>query len=45
VFPDFVVQTIRRNDGQSGFKVPPRRWKVERTSGWLTQYRRLVRDY
>lgn len=23
----------------------PRRWVVERTFGWLTRWRRLVRDY
>ncbi len=23
----------------------PRRWVVERTFGWLTKFRRLVRDY
>ena len=23
----------------------PRRWVVERSFGWLTRYRRLVRDY
>jgi putative transposase len=44
-FLDFVVQVIRRNDDQAGFKVLPRRWVVERTFGWLTRYRRLVRDY
>jgi transposase len=28
-----------------GFHVLPRRWVVERSLGWLMQYRRLVRDY
>ena len=42
-FLDFVVEIVRRSD--AGFKVLPRRWVVERTFGWLTRYRRLVRDY
>jgi len=29
----------------SGFRPLPRRWVVERSFGWLTRYRRLVRDY
>src|SRR5689334_25373672 len=29
----------------SGFVVLPRRWVVERTFGWLSRHRRLVRDY
>jgi putative transposase len=28
-----------------GFVVLPRRWVVERTFAWLTQCRRLTRDY
>jgi putative transposase len=31
--------------GEPGFKVLPRRWVVERTFGWMTRWRRLVRDY
>ncbi len=42
---DFVIEVIRRNDNQAGFEVLPRRWVVERSFGWLTRYRRLVRDY
>ena len=30
---------------RKGFAVVPRRWVVERTFAWLTQSRRLVRDY
>jgi transposase len=44
-FLDFVIQVVRRIDGEPGFKVLPRRWVVERTFGWLTRWRRLVRDY
>jgi transposase len=42
---DFVVQIIKRSDDQKGFQVLPRRWVVERTFGWMTRWRRLVRDY
>lgn len=40
---DFVVEIIRRSDDQKGFEVLPRRWVVERTFGWMTRWRRLVR--
>ncbi|WP_287118911.1 transposase [Mesorhizobium sp.] len=42
---DFVVESIRGSDDQKGFEVLPRRWVVERTFGWMTRWRRLVRDY
>ena len=41
----FVIEIIRRRDGQKGFEVLPRRWVVERTFGWMIRWRRLVRDY
>lgn len=44
-FLDFVIEVVRRVDTEPGFKVVPRRWVVERTFGWLTRWRRLVRDY
>jgi putative transposase len=44
-FLDFVIEVVRRIDGDPGFKVLPRRWVVERTLGWLIRWRRLVRDY
>ena len=44
-FNDFVVEIVRRIDSDPGFKVLPRRWVVERTFGWMTRWRRLVRDY
>ena len=44
-FLDFVIEVVRRMDKEAGFKVLPRRWVVERTFGWLTRWRRLVRDY
>lgn len=42
---DFVIEVVRRIEGQPGFNVLPRRWVVERTFGWMTRSRRLVRDY
>ncbi len=39
------VEVVKRADTAKGFKVLPRHWVVERTFGWLTQCRRLVRDY
>ena len=44
-FLDFVIEVVRRTDKQEGFKVLPKRWVVERTFGWMTRWRRLVRDY
>jgi putative transposase len=44
-FLDFVVHVVRRIDKESCFKVLPRHWVVERTFGWITKWRRLVRDY
>lgn len=41
-FLDFTVEIVRRTD--AGFKVSPRCWVVERGFGWLTHYRRRVRD-
>lgn len=44
-FLDFVIEVVRRLEGQKGFEVLPRRWVVERTFGWMMRWRRLVRDY
>ena len=44
-FLNFIIEIVRRSDDQSGFQILPRRWVVERTFGWLTRWRRLVRDY
>lgn len=41
----FRLQPVLRSDEQKGFVVLPRRWVVERTFAWLTQYRRLGKDY
>lgn len=42
---NFVLEIIRRREGARGFEVLPRRRVVERTFGWMTRWRRLVRDY
>ena len=36
---------VRGQAGQRGFAVQPKRWIVERTLGWLNQYRRLSKEY
>jgi putative transposase len=41
----WLWQVIKRNDDAQGFVVLPRRWVVERTFGWLNNYRRLSKDY
>ena len=40
-----TLTVVKRADDIKGFVVLPRRWVVERTFGWLTRHRRLVRDY
>ncbi len=44
-YHDFVLEIVRKLPDQVGFQVLPRRWVVERTFGWMTRWRRLVRDY
>ena len=39
------LEIVRRSDRHAGFKVLPRRWVVERTFGWLHNFRRLSKDY
>ena len=41
----FVLKIVRRSNDQNGFEVLPRRWVVEGPFGWMTRWRRLVRDY
>lgn len=41
---DFTHEIVRRLDAEPGFEVPPRRWAVERTFGWMTRFHRPVRD-
>lgn len=41
----FVIEVVRKLAGQQGFQVLPRCQVVERAFGWITRWRRLVRDY
>jgi putative transposase len=41
----WLLQTVLRPVGSVGFVILPKRWVVERTFGWFTKYRRLVKDY
>ena len=41
----WVLQVVLRPKEQKRFVLLPKRWVVERTFGWLMNYRRLVRDY
>jgi putative transposase len=40
-----ILTLVKKLAGQQGFVVLPRRWVVERTLGWFTLHRRLVKDY
>lgn len=40
-----VLTLVKKLAGQQGFVVLPKRWVVERTFGWFTCHRRLVKDY
>jgi putative transposase len=42
---NWVLEIVKRAPNVKGFQVLPRRWVVERTFGWLGQYRRLSKDY
>ena len=42
-FLDFTLDIVKRTE--PAFVVLPRRWVVERTLGWMTRHRRLVRDF
>ncbi len=39
------LQVVCKPTDQRGFVVQPRRWVVERTFAWLTDCRRLTKDY
>ena len=39
------VAIVVPDPGQKGFQVQPRRWVVERTFAWLSNYRRLSKDF
>ena len=38
------LKILRRSDAQKSFVALPRRWVVERTFGWLNNFRRLSKD-
>jgi transposase len=40
-----AVEIVRKQTGQVGFAVQPRRWVIERTFAWLGRNRRLARDF
>jgi putative transposase len=42
---NWLLEIVQRNADVAGFQVLPRRWVVERTLGWLGNYRRLSKDY
>lgn len=39
------LEIVKRSDHAQGFQVQPRRWVVERTLSWISNYRRLSKDY
>jgi putative transposase len=41
----WALEVVRKPPDQAGFVVQPRRWVVERTFAWLTDCRRLTKDY
>jgi putative transposase len=41
---DFVVELVRKIKDQHTFVPLRRRWVVERSFGWMLNWRRLVRD-
>jgi putative transposase len=41
----WVLEIVKRTDDVKGFKLLPKRWVVERTFSWLSNYRRLSRHY
>lgn len=44
-FLNMTLKTVSRPRGAKGFVVLPRRWRVERTLGWIMKARRNVLDY
>jgi putative transposase len=44
-FCHWVLEIVKRSDDVKGFKLLPKRWVVERTFSWLSNYRRLSKHY
>lgn len=42
---NWIWEVTLRTDQEKGFVVIPKRWVVERSFSWVTQARRLARDY
>jgi transposase len=42
---DIRLEVVKLPTAKRGFVLLPRRWVVERSFGWMTRFRRLVRDY
>lgn len=42
---DWELEVVKRTPGAHGFAVQPKRWVVERTFSWLSQNRRMSKDY
>lgn len=40
-----ALEVVRLPEARRGFVLLPRRWVVERSFGWKSRFRRLVRDY
>ncbi len=44
-FGGWDLEVVRKQKGQKGFQVLPRRWVVERTLAWMGKCRRLSKEY
>jgi len=44
-FCQWVLEIVKRNDDVKGFQLLPKRWVVELTISWLSNYRRLSKHY
>ena len=41
----WTIEVIKRSDDIKGFKIVPKRWIVERTFAWISNNRRMSKDY